>query len=203
MFISFNEEATTAYDSLFDAPKLFGLEDAPQIYTLVQDRKCSINSQPFPQTSLSIPLYIDCSVSGWFTLKAIGLIETGKQMSVFLEDLKTGQWINLQQEAEYSFNYESGVDTDRLVLHFGSPNSIHKQKEGSIGIYASGRTLYVNMNNNAMHLLNIYNLGGKLVYSAQINSSGPQSYTLDIPPSIYFAKIMGESHQLIKKILIN
>ena len=202
IFISFNPDASSVYDTLLDALKFWGLENAPQLYMQVQDKNLSINSLPFPESSLAVPLKLECSGSSLFTFKASGLIETGKHISAFLEDLKSGQWIDLQQEPEYSFNYESGVDTDRFVLHFGALDVIHQSPDDWIGIYTYGNQVYIHTSVDNYYRVSIFDLNGKPVYSTHVESAGLHSFIPDIPPAVYITKITGANHQVIRKVMI-
>nr|MBC8489091.1 fibronectin type III domain-containing protein [Bacteroidota bacterium] len=55
-FIYFNEYATEGFDSDFDAYKKYGIDEAPQLYSIAGDEILSINVLPEMSSGMAIPL---------------------------------------------------------------------------------------------------------------------------------------------------
>ena len=55
-YIHFNENASTGFDNEFDAYKLLGIYEAPQLYTKTGNTKLSINVLPYSNEEITIPL---------------------------------------------------------------------------------------------------------------------------------------------------
>lgn len=113
--IGFNDKATLSFDNLFDARKLFPPADAPCIYSSFEGTKYTINTIPFPESSVSIPLVINASSEGSYTVKATQ-IEGLENYKTYLLDKKQGFTADLSANKSYSFTSSAEMLSDRFVL---------------------------------------------------------------------------------------
>ena len=100
------------------------------------------------------------------SVNEINSFKTGE--SVFLEDLLTGEWINLKEEKQYDFSGNISVENVRFVLHFTSVSTVIRGNENDdLLIYSSGKDILIkNTNNTATNLdIKVYDLTGRIVYS--------------------------------------
>jgi hypothetical protein len=102
-----------------DVDKLFGSASAPQLYSLTsEERQLSINSLPYSDQTQIIPLGFELQSQGTITLNFNGIESFAPTTSIFLEDLLTGQMINLREQPAYSFAHVQGNNALRFNLHF-------------------------------------------------------------------------------------
>lgn len=165
----FHELATSGFDSQFDAMKMYGLEDAPQLYGLTADnQQLSIFSHPHPTENISIPLGFELGLDGAVSLSFEGMQSFDAQQSIFLEDMKEGKLIDLNSQISYAFAHEQENDPMRFVLHFGTeaPTGVRpEQVQGSVPhqIFAVNKQLFVNIPSLNGHeaTIEVYDLLGR------------------------------------------
>ncbi|MCO5256667.1 MAG: hypothetical protein M9926_07895 [Lentimicrobium sp.] len=86
-FIRFNSAATPLFDGRHDAYKLWGLSNAPQLYSIVPGDVLSINELPFEGNEV-VNLGFKCGVGGTYSITASGMESFSASTPVMLEDLK-------------------------------------------------------------------------------------------------------------------
>jgi len=119
-FIRFDANATSQFDKAFDAYKMFGINAAPQIYSLTNDNlKLSINTLKSLNNGefIMIPLGFRTESSGNY-LFTIPQLNFDDQYLIYLTDNKTGSKINLRDTTNYQFTSDSGIFENRFVLSF-------------------------------------------------------------------------------------
>jgi C1A family cysteine protease len=177
--IRFSPDATTGFDDNFDAMKLFGdVDNAAQLYS-VSDIPMSINT--LPETN-SVKVGMRVKSSGVFTIsvgesKGFGVIS--------LEDIKTGVFTDLNKTT-YTFNFESGENEERFVVHFKTLNTEENELKNT-GIYSSNSTVFVDLLQNEKGNIFVYNISGQLVAKAdaspgknKINITGTGNYIVKV-----------------------
>ena len=117
-YIGFIEAATQSFDKQFDAIKLFGLENAPQLYSLsMDDHNMALNMLP-PDLSVDVPLHFSNGYSGEFSLLFQGMDNFNAGTEIILLDLKLGTQINILEFPEYHFTYHPADASGRFMLVF-------------------------------------------------------------------------------------
>jgi 5'-nucleotidase len=157
--IRFENEASAQFDRLFDAYKLLSPAGVPQLYTTLNNVKYAINAM---QPLESLPMAFTSETEGLYTIKAI---EASDFTSVQLEDLVTGETVNILDE-DYTFNYQTGSTVDRFVLHF-APVGIEENSQEDVRIYSFADRVYVHVEDAANTQVNVYNLLGQQVLGEQ------------------------------------
>ncbi len=197
-YIHFNEKATNNFDSQYDAYKLFGIEEAPQIYTLAGENKLSINELPF-SAERTIQLSLKTGKGGMCKISIDNEIVSLPQ-DLFIKDLKENISVNLFREKEYEFYSENKDNPARFVLYF-MPDDV---EEGAVNhidaVYPNPAHdyIYVEYHGCKSVSINILGLNGKLLGSYIIS----ESKSIDIsklPKGIYMLKSgWGQLIRLIK-----
>jgi len=191
-YIRFKEESTPGFDQQWDAYKMFTESPVvPQLYTKSNEEYLSINT--IPEAS-SVPLFFTCRQSGNFT------IETSQEENfdeVYLEDLLTGEMNDLLEE-NYSFNYTSGENQERFVVHFNQ-TKINEYLNEEINIWLDKNVANIYLPNNVNGTLTVYDLLGHKIAEQQLKS-GANSIRIDVPTGVYLTKIV-TSHISKSKIL--
>jgi hypothetical protein len=119
--IRFDNNASLNFDSQLDAFKLLGGPDAPYLASAMSDGDFSINSVPFSNGGVTIPLRLNVSVSGNYQLTKDSLSNIPASACILLEDLLTGIITDLRTVNTYSFQIEDTTSAPRFLLHVSEP----------------------------------------------------------------------------------
>jgi len=204
--IRFTDNANRYFDDDYDAEKLLSDNmNVPQIYTKgIDDVNYTINAMPEQSQAVSIPLHVRCNISGNYNITPT-FIKFNENMDVFLEDLKTGEMINLRNGG-YNFYAENSDNPDRFMLHF-SPvqnitNDIKTEEKSDINLFTHEGKLYIVSDNNEAQnfTISVYNMLGKLVYSDDIKNQAHQTIDLSQLKGNHIVRLEGNNIQLNKNL---
>ncbi|MCD4696485.1 MAG: LamG domain-containing protein, partial [Bacteroidales bacterium] len=146
LFMGINNETTNNFDSQFDAYKLMGLEEAPQLYSYDTETKFAVNLFPEFSGSKSIPLGLRVGSSTEYSFTVEGLENFNTEIEVYLEDNTSGNMIDLRENQVYTFFAEQGLDESRFVVHF-NPEFVNLDPSvatNNISIYSFNKSVFVN-----------------------------------------------------------
>ena len=199
--IVFLEDATMDFDPPYDGYKLFGVEEAPQLYMAQNGINYSLNCVP-QSPDLTIALMLETGAPGLYTL-------TDKSESfliyddVYLEDLLTGDMIHLTQSGSYSF--QSGPDDDkaRFLLHFYGVSGTDAAPEWqNFNIYSANNTIYVASEKEVSGKIEVFDLLGKKVFSDHLALQGERRIGIEVLSGFYIVTFSDTDNALTKKIFI-
>ncbi len=118
--VYFDNNATTAIDSDFDALKLTSMNAAvPNISSLVGNDDVVINGQPFPPAGTIVPLRTTVGVTGTYTISIDSSNSLSPATCLLLEDQLTGIITDLTITKNYSFSISDTTKTPRFLLRIG------------------------------------------------------------------------------------
>jgi hypothetical protein len=209
--IGFNDKATMSFDNLFDARKIFATSDAPYIYSSLEGTKYTINAIPFPQSSISIPLVINASTDGSYTITATQ-IEGLENYKVYLLDKSQNFTSDISSNKSYSFNSSTGLFTDRFVLTVS--NILTGIPENSINntpfnIYWTSEMINVQTLsddwNGSLGEIRVLDLAGRLIsINGDIVFSKDEIRQLPIRgrSGIYFVQINSGQRRYVGRVMI-
>jgi hypothetical protein len=207
VWVSFGQNGSENFDNGFDASKLFGGQDAPQLYLKEIGNNLSIDHLPLLGQS-------DRIVSMLFIPGEDGeqLIEANtdhfKQNGVILEDLKTGQKQDLVQNRTYSFTAGKADSHDRFRLHFKNSLGIQNSdvKESLVAVYSSGDDIYIKSCGDALTqngILIVFDMLGKQVFQHNLDRVPLQKVRFDRNNGFYLVRAIKPSGISTKKIYIH
>ncbi len=194
-WIHFNENAGVEHDGIYDAYKRISTSNVelPQLFSITPEGTfLSVNG--LPETN-SVPLGFTAVESGVFTINAI---ETGDFEHIYLEDLLTNNVTNLLTNS-YTFNYNSGDQVERFVLHFNTL-AVSDLSEQLASIYTEGHTVHINLPEKTDGQVMVYNTTGQLILSDKW-SSDHHELTLN-QTGFYILKIQLNDQVISKKVFI-
>lgn len=200
VFVVFNEHATTGSDLQFDAEKLYGLEEAPQLYTKVLDTKYTTNCLPSIEQISEVPLCLESGIDATFTLKADGM-ESFNGTNITLTDKKTGYSQKLNSNAEYTFDFTSGEAADRFMLSF-EPVGLKEKQELNMGIYTIGNIVKVKFDEANSGTVNITALTGQTVYSEKFSRAANLDLNTQLPEGVYLVTVTTDNKIASRKVFI-
>ncbi len=204
MFLDFNP----AYSGLDGTPKFWSLyAEAPEIYSVKDGNNYSIDRYNQVNDSLTVNIGVKCGISGKYLITASNISSfTLPVNQVFLEDLKTGNKINLKVNNSYSFVGDPNDERSRFKISFGeSIGVVESEALNQVYIYSFGKDVYVNYNqyNNSNFDVFIYNTLGNIVYKGKcVSGSGNNKLTTLNHQGAYIVKIMSDTGSKTFKIII-
>ena len=206
-YIRFRPDATTGFDPEFDAYKLMGLNEAPQVYSTIPGTKLSINSQPFAGINTLIPVSIQFGLSQHLTLMADNLGSFRNNNTILLEDKKLNVTQSLNTNPVYGFDYTSGENPDRFLLHFNNPSfGIGEKKiDHSVQIYYYNSSVYIKSTDgkDLIGEVFIYDLTGREVYTGTLIHSMLNPIALQVESGYYIVKVVGDNGVTTGKVYLH
>ena len=205
-YLQFKFGSTLGFDSQFDAYKISGISEAPQLYTYTNDGiKTSINTLPEVNTS------IDTAVRIGFISPAVGMYQFTFEVNTFfgewdlyLKDTELDSIQRLAEDSVYSFISELGIYEERFSLYFKKPSSVNELQKWNVNLYIYQGNLFVNLNEmNKKITLQIFDISGKLRYAETLQNTTKISVPLgEINTGIYIIRLLGESNVFSSKLFI-
>ncbi len=163
------EQATKNFDSKYDAHKMWGIDDAPQLYTVALGEKYGVNVLPDISTDDVIPVGLKVGVENEYVVSLDQIEQYDNYEGVWFVDLKTGVIVNLLESSSYSFISEPGDDEQRFMIHFKYPQ-IHNSNNSDISIYSYDDRIFIKTYNSPIEKLAVYDmLGQKLINEENMN----------------------------------
>ena len=204
--VYFDDSRNQDYEPGYDAYKLYGLHEAPQIYTKITDEKVTCNSLPFAQKNMVIPMGFSCGVNGQYTLTADKMGTFKNNIGISLEDLKLNTTRDLRQNPAYTFSYDTLDNTDRFLLHFYNPSFgiEDKKTDNRVQIYSFGSSVYIRSTDGTVLSGNvfIYNMIGREFYLGQLMGNTLNRITPGVNEGYYVVKVVTKNGVYTDKIYL-
>ena len=118
--IYFDSNATSGFDSQYDAVKLMNTApELPNLYTISNNKKFSINGQPMAgNTESIIALGLQISDKGVYEIDATEILNFSTDMQIYLIDMENNITQNLNEISTYTFAYKTGSAEGRFFIKF-------------------------------------------------------------------------------------
>jgi|GEM_PF-5554184 len=192
--------ATAGFDSQYDALKMAGLADAPQLYSMI-DGQVNLAGNMLPMTSY-VNLGLQVGADNTYTLTVSGIESFDDQLPLFLEDLKEGIIQDLRNNPVYTFTASVNDDESRFRIYFTNPVSVSELVHDGMLVYASGSIIHISIDRVMQGSINIYNMTGQEVFGQSVKGAGVFSYKV-IESGSYIVKIHDNSRVITTKVFIN
>ena len=196
-YVGFRENATPDYDLEFDSRKLFGNENAPQLYSIISDdENFSINYLSLSSKNKTVQLGFEVGISGVYFIEANNLDSFDTLNEIILEDLKTGILNDFRQDSIYSFFADTEDDKARFLLHFKNVTDINETEiPEEIQIWAYGKNIYIKNNNSKSKraYYQIYNIMGQEIKSGKVNTNSDIIIPLNVKTGNYIVRIVSNT----------
>ncbi len=202
-YVRFHQLSTPDFDQVFDAYKMPGLDEAPQLFSIIPGEKAAVNTLPSIETNSEISLGLKVGADATYTLNAGGIGSFDVTTPVLLEDLKTNNMIDLRQNPEYSFNASPADAEHRFNLHFKNTNGIDEKANSVVGVYSNQHSVYIRNTNNLQGNVEVYDITGRLIHSSKL--SGNQLDKIDIVnyTGNLLVKVITPKAIAIEKVFVN
>ncbi|GEM_PF-1705629 len=191
--VRFLDEATDDFDSQYDAFKLQGIDEAPQMSTIAEGLELAINSLPQSDEDVTIPLDFSVLINGIYTIEAIENDNLDDKY-IYLKDLQEDVTVDLKQQSAYNFFSAIGDDPARFeLLILNSPLGTDDMELDNIRIYADKNVVYiVGEGAGFSGSVKIYDMAGKTVYSGEIDNSAQSEIRLNVNKGFYIVKLISK-----------
>lgn len=199
-FVRFHDQATEGFDSRWDARKLEGLNEAPQLYTTAGEYKLSINEQP-KQSKRDIPMNFSCGVDGQYTLTFSGVESFEIPSRITLEDKLLGSTIDVTNSLSYNFSYNTIDDEDRFILHFSTATGISDKEVQNIQIWAANHQLFIDNQAGVVGDVTLYDITGKKILAKQV-TEGKSIINVNGLNGTYIVRIATVKGVVTKKVVL-
>jgi hypothetical protein len=204
MFIGMLPDATDGFDNEYDAYKLFGLEDAPQLYSHGNGTKFSVNLFPELTENKIIPLGLRLGSAGEYAFEAEDLEDFNATIGIWLKDNLTGSMTDLRENPVYVFYAENGLDEGRFELHFNfDVTEIEESlRDNDYHIYAFGTRVFVDYQINVPGNVLIYDMLGKEVLTEKLDMNQLNKLSVKNGSGYYVVKVVSALGMKTKKLWI-
>ncbi|MCF8368918.1 MAG: S8 family serine peptidase [Bacteroidales bacterium] len=202
LFVNFKVGATDMYDGLLDVMKIYGLEDAPQIYSIIPNNILSVNSLPEIVDYKIVNFGFECNTSGLYTIYASELESFDVSIPVYLEDILENTISDLRNNPVYSFFHNPENDPSRFLLHFGSPNGLSNTEWQEIRIYSFNDAVYIQQPEELTSEVVIYNMVGQEILGQICVNNSLNKIQVPSETGYYLVKVQSQNMLITEKVLI-
>lgn len=145
--IHFADGSTNAFDSQFDAYKIPGLAEAPQLYSLAGQTHLTVNCMPVQGGNTTVDVGFESGAAGLYTITLVEDISTLNNSNLYLEDLKDQKAVNLSADKSYSFMSDPQDDPLRFRVRFSYEKTPAAELPGpgdEVQVFAAGGRIVLN-----------------------------------------------------------
>ena len=199
-YVRFDEAATENFDQALDAYKLSGLDDAPQLYSMLPGEKAAINTLPATGSSQEVSLGLKVGAAATYTINVVGVNSFNPDLPIYFDDLKTGSSLDLRKQSAYSFTASPSDSENRFRLRFASTAGASDEISNDVKISAEKGIITVSSNITTAGNIYLYSVSGKLLSQAVLNAG---TTTLPCPTSgVFLVKILTGKSTFTRKIVV-
>jgi hypothetical protein len=207
--VCFNPSSSWSYDPNVDSRKMFGDASAPQFYSFKPNdpEELSINVLPEIKNSLVLPVWLEAGLNGQYSISASQTESFPSNVSINLEDLKSGTAQDLRINPVYTFMADTSDIAHRFNLHFsnfpfGIPGSADDK---ALQIYTYEKTVYVKSDNemNSQAQIFVYDALGRIVRKSEFSIISLSKFDLNLNRGYYIVKVLAGSGVYTQKVFID
>ncbi|MCP4521548.1 MAG: BspA family leucine-rich repeat surface protein [Cytophagales bacterium] len=211
-----DDNATDGVEKEFDS-EMFQYNSLPNptLYTIVEDKNIKINGIPTPEQNKVIPLGMYLPKNGNFTFSVNELIAGNEDLKMFLEDMQTGELVELDKNATYSFSGDKGTVEERFNIIIQPKTSVitdnikNIQEEVSIYPNPAINQITITLINSYIgdYNVSIVDMQGKEVSSSSFEKTQNRTSfntNLDLASGIYFIHLTPTQggNTVVQKLII-
>jgi hypothetical protein len=201
-FVRFNNMASSDFDSQYDAYKLTGNINAPQLFSLINgDTYLSINELPMAGNEV-VDLGFSCNTTGIYTIAAAGAENFASSVPVILQDVKLNTYQDLKTNPLYSFGYEAGENVNRFKLWFQQVTGINSPVINNLKVYSFDKTVVIENNDGLTGEVGIYDITGRAISSQVLTNQSTTQIPVNAAGGTYIVKIITANGPVNAKVFI-
>ena len=186
------------------AEKMFSFaKEAPNMYTLGEAGKLTINQLPAIENTSEIPLCVAPGVAAKYTIEVSGTESFNTGTTILLTDLVNGTTTDLNSNKTYTFTASPADEPARFKLHFGTTAALSiPESNTGFKIYTSESTLTIENNSGVMeYQLTVFDINGR--QHMQQSASGQLTrIPLQVAPGMYIVKVVSKKGISTEKVVV-
>ena len=202
--VCFDQAATNGYDDNFDAYKMFGYPEVPQLYTRLNDGSLtSINTLSALSDSISVPLLLKTGKNGTYVITASQINSFTNNAAIILEDKKERTMQLLNTNPVYSFSSDTSDVSDRFLLRFYlNPLKINDNNSMEPMVFSFNKTIFVNpnANNSGNATITLFNIRGEELLRREIRGGELNTIETNYSTGCYLVRVQTGNTILVKKV---
>lgn len=136
--VVFIPDATAGFDPSYDAYKLPGIYEAPQLYSIVPCCNLAVNALPTIETNLYVQFGFDVGAETSYTISATELYTFNPSTTIHLFDIQDNVLIDLKTDSAYTFNASPDDYSLRFRVYFNLTAQLLNVKVNLEGPYVNG-----------------------------------------------------------------
>jgi hypothetical protein len=217
LLVFMNQDMTNGLDA-YDSEKMF-VSGAPQLYTMAAGKKLVMNGLKNNKKKISVPLYLELPESKVYNIQlAEYILEDG---IILIEDKVEGTIQDFTINDTYAFYANSGVLSNRFVLHFYMPDAtITAQGPSNSWVedetsYTEGGNVQITADSKGKVQISLdlpetekvegtvqaTDANGKVVYAGQLEGA-LTTFELNVPAGIYYLAVQSGNIMEKKKVFV-
>jgi subtilisin family serine protease len=208
VWITFSSDATDAYDSGWDGYKRFGDGTAPQLYVNYNDINLSIAAfSLLDDNGKTIPLYFEARKNAEHTLIFNEQLNL-EEVDIFLEDLRTGDFQDMNIDTAYTFNGATYNNYNRFLLHFNPviTDIIDFPEYNGLQIYSWNKTVYIRNTDIDAELkdvqIQIFDMYGRQLDIRKMSHVSMVKIPVQVNNSYLIVKVVSDGSSSVRKVFV-
>ena len=196
------ENSTSGFDDQYDAIKIPGNTDSPSLNLESDDDvKYAVSTIPSVNSSLNIPLNIECTKAGQFSISVIGASAFGYRYPVILEDKELNSFTDLRADSVYSFYQTPEMKSDRFDIHFTSVQAVIEPLVNPTEVSLTPGEVVISGSTNEVYTAILYSTDGKLISKSKGTlSEGISLSTANSAPGICILQLSNGIDTITQKV---
>jgi hypothetical protein len=204
--IRFTPEASSSFDPYYDAFKLWGNYDAPQLYSIVTaDTILNVNALKWIDNAQVVPMGFSCGLDGHYSILASNMETFQPNVSIYIEDIRDNIWQDLRANPTYNFSYSTTNNANRFRIHFSRPNDgVGNNNFAGMQIYSFEDYVYVrNLEKGTTKgEIQIYDLIGRKVFQAMLKDMELNKFLPGVNEGYYMVNVITDNNSFTRKVYL-
>ena len=202
--ICFGANGSNEFDNGFDATKMFGLNEAPQLYIVEQELKQSYDYLPLLTEGENRTVAMSYIPGASGQQQLIADLTYLPETHVTLEDLQTSTIQNLNENPVYVFNGTKDDEANRFLLHFAwSPDGIADEfvQKTDVYIYSYEKDVYIQSEVYSQGEITVCDMLGRIIYKNKYHNNR-EKIRLNINNSFVVVRVVTQQGVKSEKVYI-
>jgi len=202
MGVIFVENAAAGYDGN-DGRKLFGNDEAPQLYSVTSDNE-NVTFNMLPLGNNSVPVNLQVGANGNYSINADFVSSFSPNAEIVLRDAKENVSQDLRINPVYNFSANVDDDINRFMLFFSNLLGVNNLNENIFKVFSVGSDLFIQIkdqNNNGSVM--VYDMTGKKVLEKNLDNGIITRLKTNLVNGIYVVSIVTNEGSYNQKVFVN
>jgi len=198
-FVHFGQQASSGFDQRYDAYKLAGLDEAPQLYSMLSGEKAAFNTLPEGTTN-DVDLGLKVGTETVYTLNFEEINSFDPEASIQLYDLKLWTILDLRLNPAYTFTASPADAENRFRLRFAAANGMGEPNAAGVEIHIETDGISISNNGTAGGMAYLYSVSGQLLVSSALSSGETTLRTAST--GLFLLKIVTGETSFTQKVVV-